>query len=270
VAGYDLLNEPGPGNAPGVTSSVLLGRLYQQAIASIRSAESDGFHHLVFFEPSILWSGLGFDASPPVGFSDDPALVFSPHLYSESITMDQGLGVTLTTVEHGYALAQRAADAYRVPLWSGEWGWFGDANDTRFYRFLDQQNQYRLGSAAWVWKQACGSPQTGADDPAIGNIIRVSCTTGSELPSDALQTAALAQAYPRRAPGRLSELTSSSSTVHLQVAGSGTGTLEVWVPGTLKPTVSSSGLSNVDIAAQPDGGWRLTADAVGPYRLELQ
>ena len=28
--GYDLLNEPGPGNSPGVTSSLLLGRLYQQ------------------------------------------------------------------------------------------------------------------------------------------------------------------------------------------------------------------------------------------------
>jgi hypothetical protein len=274
VAGYDLLNEPGPGNAPGVTSSLLLGRLYQQVITSIRAAESQaaqGFHHLVVFEPSILWSGLGFDASPPVGFSDDPALVFSPHLYSQSITMDQGLGVTLTTIEHGYDLARRAADAYGVPLWSGEWGWFGDvaAVGDRFNRFLDLQNANRLGSAIWVWKKACGDPQTGANDAVAGGLNLLSCTTGADVPSPAFQTTALSQAYPRSAPGTLTSLSSSPTTMDMKLAGTGTGMLDVWAPGPAAPAVSSTGLTQLAVTAQPGGGWRLTAYASGAYRLTL-
>jgi hypothetical protein len=275
VAGYDLLNEPGPGNSPGVTSALLLGRLYEQAITQIRAAEPQapgGFHHLVFFEPSILWSGLGFDVTPPAGFSSDPELVFSPHLYSQSITMDQGLGVTLVTIEQGFALAERTAAAYGVPLWSGEWGWFGTSASvaSNFDRFLDEQNAGQLGSAVWVWKKACGDPQTGATDTEAGGLNLISCTTGKDLPSPAFQTTALDQAYPRSSPGRLSHLTSSPAGVDLDLAGRGTGTLDVWIPGASKPAGTWTGLTGVTLAAQPGGGWRLTGSAAGGYTLTVR
>jgi hypothetical protein len=274
VAGYDLLNEPGPGGAPGLTSSLLLGRLYQQAITSIRAAESrdsGGFHHLVFFEPSILWSGLGFDTTPPVGFADDPLLVFSPHLYSESISMDQGLGVTLTSIEQGYTTAERTARAYGAPLWSGEWGWFGDPDDfhPRFDRFLERQNTDLLGSAIWVWKKACGDPQ---NDPAAttsgGGVVLYTCPDGKPLPSPAFETTALSQAYPRSAPGRLSALRSSVTTRDLRLSGTGTGTLDVWVPGPNRPEATGSGLTDIKSAEQP-GGWRLTAHTSHRYTLHV-
>ena len=275
VAGYDLLNEPGPGNSPGVTSALLLGRLYQQVITQIRAAEataSGGFHHLVFFEPSILWSGLGFDVTPPAGFSSDPGLVFSPHLYSQSITMDQGLGVTLVTIEQGFALATRTAAAYGVPLWSGEWGWFGSGAGTvsDFDRFLNQQNADELGSAIWVWKKACGDPQSDPNGQQAGGLDIISCVTGKDLPSPAFQTVALGQAYPRSAPGRLSRLSSSPTTVDLSLAGSGTGVLDVWIPGAAKPTGSWTGLRGVTLAAQPGGGWRLAGTAAGGYSLSVR
>ncbi|MFC7484800.1 glycoside hydrolase family 5 protein [Luedemannella flava] len=267
VAGYDLLNEPGPGNAPGITSGVLLGRLYQQIITSIRAAEAGAYHHLIFFEPSILWSGMGFDATPPVGFSDDPALVFSPHLYNESITMDQGLGVTLTTIEHGYELARRAADAYDVPLWSGEWGWFGDLDKVRgrYDRFLARQNTDLLGSAVWVWKKSCGDPQTGADSPSSGSLNPLACPSRSPMPNPAFLQPALSQAYPRAVPGRLTSLSSSPTGVDLSLTGDGTGSLDVWVPGATAPTVTSTGLTGLTVSQGPDGGWRLTANASGAY-----
>lgn len=274
VAGYDLLNEPGPGNAPGVTSSILLGRLYQQAITSIRAAESKvagGFHHLVFFEPSILWSGLGFDTTPPAGFADDPLLVFSPHLYSESITMDQGLGVTLTSIEQGYATAERTARAYGAPLWSGEWGWFGEPDDfrSRFDRFLERQNSDLLGSAIWVWKKACGDPQ---NDPEAttsgGGVVLYTCPGGKPLASPAFETTALSQAYPRSAPGRLSSLRSALTERNLRLAGSGTGTLDVWVPGTGRPEAKGGGLKEIRLTEKP-GGWRLTAHTSGRYTLHV-
>jgi hypothetical protein len=274
VAGYDLLNEPGPGNSPGVTSALLLGRLYEQAIIQVRAAESrapGGFHHLVFFEPSILWSGLGFDVTPPAGFSSDPGLVFSPHLYSQSITMDQGLGVTLVTIEQGFALAERTAAAYGVPLWSGEWGWFGTSAGvaSNLDRFLDQQNAGQLGSAIWVWKKACGDPQTGATDPDSGSLNPVSCSTGKDLPSPAFQATALGQAYPRSVPGRLSSLASSPAGVDLHLTGTGTGILDVWIPGAGKPAGTWTGLHGVTLTAQP-GGWRLTGSATGGYALTVR
>ncbi|WP_406835543.1 cellulase family glycosylhydrolase [Streptomyces sp. AHU1] len=274
VAGYDLLNEPGPGNAPGVTSSILLGRLYQQAITSIRAAESKvpgSFHHLVFFEPSILWSGLGFDTTPPAGFSDDPLLVFSPHLYSESITMDQGLGVTLTSIEQGYTTAERTARAYGVPLWSGEWGWFGEPDDfhARFDRFLERQNSDMLGSAIWVWKKACGDPQ---NDPAAttsgGGVVLHTCPEGKPLASPAFEITALSQAYPRSAPGRLNSLKSSLTERDLRLAGSGKGTLDVWVPGPARPEAEGGGLTGIRLERRP-GGWRLTAHTSGRYTLRV-
>ncbi|MFF3617219.1 cellulase family glycosylhydrolase [Streptomyces sp. NPDC002580] len=274
VAGYDLLNEPGPGNAPGVTSSILLGRLYQQAITSIRAAESKvsgGFHHLVFFEPSILWSGLGFDTTPPVRFVDDPQLVFSPHLYSESITMDQGLGITLTSIEQGYTAAERTARAYGVPLWSGEWGWFGEPDDfrSRFDRFLERQNTGILGSAIWVWKKACGDPQ---NDPEAttsgGGVVLYTCPDGKPLPSPAFETTALSQAYPRSAPGRLNFLRSSLTERDLRLTGFGKGTLDVWIPGAGRPEATGDGLTGIRLAKRP-GGWRLTAHTSGRYTLRV-
>ncbi|MGW2821954.1 glycoside hydrolase family 5 protein [Streptomyces sp. NPDC001443] len=275
VAGYDLLNEPGPGNAPGVTSSVLLGRLYQQAITSIRAAETKthgGFHHLVFFEPSILWSGLGFDTTPPTGFADDPLLVFSPHLYSESITMDQGLGVTLTSIEQGYTTAERTARAYGAPLWSGEWGWFGEPEDfrARFDRYLERQNTDMLGSAIWVWKKACGDPQ---NDPAAttsgGGVVLYTCPEGKPLASPAFEITALSQAYPRSAPGRLTSLKSSVPDRDLRLSGSGKGILDVWIPGASRPATTVHGLTGVQLSERP-GGWRLTARATGSYTLQVR
>ena len=273
VAGYDLLNEPGPGNAPGITSSILLGRLYQQSIDAIRAAEASapgGYHHLVFFEPSILWSGLGFDVTPPVGFSHDPALVFSPHLYSQSITMDQGLGITLTTVDHGYDTAARAAAAYDVPLWSGEWGWFGDLNAAkdRYVTFFDQQNARMLGSAVWVWKKACGDPQTGAADTVTDGLNRVACPSGHPVVSPAFERVMLSQAYPRAAPGRLSSLSSSATSRDLHLAGSGTGELDVWVPGSTRPTVTVTDLTGTTLK-RSGTGWRLAAQAAGSYALAV-
>jgi hypothetical protein len=186
--------------------------------------------------------------------------------------MDQGLGVTLVTIEQGFALAERTAAAYGVPLWSGEWGWFGTGAGTvsDFDRFLGQQNADMLGSAVWVWKKACGDPQSDPNGTEAGGLDLISCATGKDLPSQAYQTAALGQAYPRSAPGRLSRLASSPTAVNLSLAGNGTGLLDVWVPGAGKPTASWTGLRGVTLAAQPGGGWRLAGTAAGGYTLSVR
>src|SRR4051795_3318862 len=68
VAGYDLLNEPNTGYGPGAEDATALGLYYHDVIDAIRAAESSarrGFHHIVFFEPSVIWSAAAVDATPP-------------------------------------------------------------------------------------------------------------------------------------------------------------------------------------------------------------
>lgn len=280
VAGYDLLNEPGFGDDPPATTSTLLGRYYDRALHAIRAAESDtpgGLPHLAFLEPGVLWSGLGFDAAPAPGFTDDRYTVFAPHLYSESITMDQDLGITLTTIERGFALAQRQAKVYGMPLWVGEWGWFPFTtrqNAARTARFAEAVDDALAGDAVWVWKQACGDPQAAGDTTDTGNVVGVVCATGKDVPPDPATAALLSRPYPRAAPGSLTRLSASGDGPTLQLEGTaptgGTGarcTLDVWFPGETRPHPQASGLSGLTLRQVP-GGWRLTACASGGrYRL---
>ena len=202
VAGYDLLNEPGFGETAPVTTSLLLGRYYDRAIEAIRAA---GAPQIVFVEPSILWSGLGFDSGPTPGFTDDRNIVFSPHLYAESLTMDRSLGIPpIVGMDRQFVLAQRVADEYGAPLWSGEYGYWGDDVDVvdRLARYADAEDANRLGSAYWVWKQACGDPQNGIGPTGNGLMVQ-DCETGDDAaPRDDLLRI-LTRAYPQSAPGVL-------------------------------------------------------------------
>jgi hypothetical protein len=277
VAGYDLLNEPGIGADPPVSSALLLGRYYQGAIASIRAAErsANGFTHLVFFEPSVLWSGLGFDATPPPGFTSDRELVFAPHPYSESISMDQSIGLTLVSIERNLAMASRAAATYGAALWPGEWGWFGDpAIDTaKVGRFVEAQDRLGIGGAFWVWKQGCGHPETGDHAATAGNFIGLVCATGASLPAPAGFEVPLSRAYPMAVPGRLVSLTSSLTSRSLAFTGtiSAPGVncaIDVWVPGAARPVVTSGGVGDLTVTQVP-GGWRIGGCAHGTYTVRI-
>lgn len=265
VAGYDLLNEPGFGEAPPITSGVLLGRYYDRAIKAIRAGERRGFPHLVFFEPSVLWSGLGFEVPVPKGFTDDRLLVFAPHLYNESITIDQGTGLTVTSIERGFELASRAAEYYGAGLWSGEWGWFGDPAAAPIARYTDQEDRHRIGGAFWVWKQSCGDAHATAGARTGGNLMIEDCATGKDLPPPAEYVAELARPYPRSAPGRLTGLTSDRASLTARGEGSGCG-LDVWFPGEARPAVRGSGLRGVAVRQAP-GGWRITGCTSGSYSV---
>ncbi|WP_329164711.1 glycoside hydrolase family 5 protein [Streptomyces sp. NBC_01267] len=278
VAGYGLYNEPGFGDDASTDSSVLLGAYYDRALKAIRAAENatpGGFHHLAFLEPSVLWSGLGFAATPLPGFTEDPWTVFAPHLYNESITMDQSLGITLVSVERGFALAERQAKAYGMPMWSGEWGWFpftGKRAQSLAERFQDEADAYRMGGAFWVWKQACGSPESSTTSPAAGNYVQQDCATGDTLPPAAGVKDLVVRPYPRAVPGTLDALSSSRHTLKFSgtaAKGARSCTLDVWFPGSAAPKLSVHGVTDVK-SAREQGGWRITGCASGSYRVQAR
>ncbi|WP_426594428.1 glycoside hydrolase family 5 protein [Cellulomonas sp. McL0617] len=273
VAGYDLLNEPGIGADPPVSSGLLLGRYYAAAISAIRAAEKPGFTHLVFFEPSVLWSGLGFDVTPPPGFTSDTQLVFAPHPYSESITLDQSLGLTIASIERNLTMSAQAARSYGAALWLGEWGWFGDpsVDGGKVQRFVAAQDRLGVGGAFWVWRQGCGSPETDADAERSGNLVSVDCATGASTPPPAGFAEPLSRAYPQAFPGRLDSLTSGGADLSFAASvddPAASCRLEIWVPGEATPVLSTTGVTDAT-ATKVEGGWRVTGCATGSYTVTI-
>ena len=235
VAGYDLLNEPGFG--PGVDdTNTAMAAFYARAIDAIRGAEAaadGGFEHLVFFEPVILWSGLG-DAPVPAPFSDDANLVFSPHLYAESITAG---GVTIA---EGFANAEAKAAALDTTFWVGEYGWFGDPDEQAglVQEYARQEDRHLVGGAWWQWRQACGDPHSVGEGPAyeppdvLVHLHRTACPSGEDLGLTQPWATILSRTYPRTAPGRLTRLRNDpgSGTARIRGEVDGDGTLVLWVP----------------------------------------
>lgn len=286
VAGYDLFNEPHPGALVGINQTALLGRFYARAIGAIRAGERaarGGREHVVFFEPSVLWSGLAVDATPPPTFTTDRNIVFSPHLYAESISLDQTtLGIRALTIENGFSLARATAARYRAPLWSGEWGWYAadPATDRpQLERYAKQEDATLIGGAYWLWKQRCGDPHSfiSGDDrepePLTPGYNRYSCPGDRPLGIPESTRRILTRPYPRAAPGRLSSLSSDPVSRRVVVRGEdpdrrGSCRLEVWVPrGTgSAPRPRAINVRRLRVRRRP-GGWTVSGCATGAYEL---
>ncbi|MFD7842383.1 glycoside hydrolase family 5 protein [Nocardia sp. NPDC059764] len=262
IAGYDLLNEPNPGLRDPFSAADQLGKFYQRVIAAIRQAEHGSAPHLAIFEPSAIWSALGIDATPPAKYITDPLAVFSPHLYSESINIVNAF----PSIELGFKIGLDAAAKYKAPLWTGEWGWFGDPSSDapKVDRFIDQLNANRVGGTWWSWKQACGDPHSvrdGNTNKVQGNLNRIDCPSGVPLGLAPGYARPVSRAYPRAVPGTLATVTATGFT------GTGTGRVEAWYPGTARPNVQSTNVSDLTLT-QVEGGWQLIGTTVGSYSIK--
>jgi hypothetical protein len=289
VAGYDLLNEPNFGESPPLASTLLLANYYARAIQAIRAGEAQragGFHHIVLIEPSIIWSGFGIDNLPPRAFTPDTQIVFSPHLYNESITADQDFGITLVSVERGYALARAAAAQLGAPLWIGEWGYFRSSplDNPLMQRSAGAEDMSPIGSTFWVWKQACSDPHVWPGHVA-GNVRQLSCPALRDIGTATDLTRVLSRAYVRVSADGGARLQASGTSLSVagrfeQVGRSGSCALQLWVPGDKPPQPAEvAGMSAPEIVRQApgsatlgvSGGWIVSAClSGGDYRLTLR
>ena len=236
VAGYDLLNEPGIGLDAENNDTADLGAFYGRAITAIRAGETAGrgFHHVVFWEPSVLWSALGSSAVPSPGFTADKNLVFAPHIYAESLSSN--------SIPGGFANAHRVARHHGVTVWGGEWGFWPEhpveASD-KIQRYAAAEYAARYGGAWWDWKQACGDPhvvnQPGGQPSAVsGSLNRFTCPDQVMSAPDPAFADVLSRPVPRAAPGTITRLTSNGRTGRLVLVGRLTSgdrcALSVFVP----------------------------------------
>ena len=100
-------------------------------------------------------------------------------------------------------MSAEAAKSYGAALWLGEWGWFGDptVDGAKVQRFVAAQDRLGVGGAFWVWRQGCGSPETGDDATSSGNLVSIDCATGELSPPPAGFARAAEPGLPAGVPG---------------------------------------------------------------------
>ncbi|HET7822094.1 MAG TPA: hypothetical protein VFL10_11280, partial [Ornithinibacter sp.] len=174
-------------------------------------------------------------------------------------------------IERNLAMSAEAAKSYGAALWLGEWGWFGDpaVDGAKVQRFVAAQDRLGVGGAFWVWRQGCGSPETGDDAQSSGNFVSIDCRTGRlSPPPDAFATP-LSRAYPRAFPGRLNSLVSGGSDLRFTATLDDPDVncrLDIWVPGDARPNLETTGVADAN-ATRVDGGWQVTGCASGSYSV---
>ena len=156
---------------------------------------------------------------PAPGFTKDKNIVFAPHIYAESLSGSR--------IGSGFAQAIGVGQAYGVPVWSGEWGFFPenpqDAAD-KIERYAAAEDQYEIGGAWWSWKQACGDPHVvprpGAEpNPSTGNLNRFTCPDEVMTKTGPVFGDVLSRPVPRAVPGRITKLTSDGRTGVFDLSG---------------------------------------------------
>ena len=277
IAGYDLLNEPNMSQDGKIVGPQYFA-LLQHLITAIRAGEAKagGFDHIIFFEPIVVFPLP--NTTPPAGFSDDPNLAFAPHNYWEAITSG------IFTIEQGIDVDGSAAKAWNVPYWIGEYGWWGTEPETvaKLKRYAAAEDKAFASGAWWQWKQACGDPHglshaTAEPPTEVVQLNTLSCPGDKDEGFTPASAAMVSRAYPRAAPGTLTELTSDydARTMHLagRVDGAKTDArLQVWVPKTeahpAAPKVTGQGIDDVQVQAVA-GGWQVSATVGCAYELAV-
>lgn len=267
VAGYDVMNEP---NAFSAAQQASLADLYRDSLAAIRAAERrrKGHSHLVFFEPSALWSSVGKGAPPD--FRRDRNVVYAPHLYTGGFT-----GGPISRDDFQVALDEARAFG-GAPVLSGEWGAAPERaarnGDSYFIDHQGFQDDFRFGATLWTWRESCGDPHKVGDVragrvPTVWGEFEVDCQTKMVTGRRRDLVGQLTRAYPRAAPGRLTSTGYERRSHVFTAAGSSAPkrrTLVVFYPAsTSRRLIQATGLRRISVVPAPGGANYVSAETTG-------
>jgi endoglycosylceramidase len=272
VAGYEIINEPSPGfdAVPGEVDATELFPFYAKVIAHVTS-EVPGFHQLFFIEPNVErdvtdHSGI---VTPWSAYSPYPNVVYAPHIYTGTFTLDQQVASTrFFPSEGGYESAISDAKALGLPLWIGEYGNNPENDSTLLRTSLELQDRYALGGALWLWKE-------NANDVNRSVFWGV---YGPPFPPGTLQTSRVfytSRAYPIYTAGHVLsfgydpagarfELRAESSPVP---NGNRQRATVIFIPSTATASVAASGARVRTIARRGGGRLAYAWPTGGPYRV---
>lgn len=187
VLGYELMNEPEPGS----TGSLPFSNLYQassenlypfytkaiEALTGVRDAmatcpSSDpmtvgcaypALTHVtdqqIFFEPIAYRNLVDFSPQVSVPFTSYPNIVFAPHVYTHTFTLDtEVMGYTPQnspyppSYDFGYQTAEAEAQAMHAAVFVTEFGAAADTDATILSSELQAQDDTLTGGTLWAWK----------------------------------------------------------------------------------------------------------------------
>jgi endoglycosylceramidase len=268
VAGYDVMNEPNALSPEGIAGLV---ELYAGVVSEVRAAEeaAGGFPHLVFFEPSILWSD--FPIAPLPVFTDDPDVVFAPHIYRGGLTSGPVQRADFERAREEAALFGGA------PVLVGEWGSGPeralDPDDVYFREHQALQDEFRFAATLWTWRESCGDPHKAGEAraglvPQVWGEWDLDCATNTLRGRRQALVDQLTRAYVRAAPGRLERTAYDPADGRFEAAGSGAAEgaeLVAYYPARLhgEPSLAGSGLRRLRLRPAHEGGAYVLATASG-------
>lgn len=213
TVGVEIMNEPWPAG-PSPFEQRSLYPFYERMITGLRRA---GIVVPIWFEPSIL-RDVTNDALPQAArFSTDQDLVYEVHIYSGVFSPPYGPVASQSSLASSYANAAAEAKVFGTPFDVGEYG----SNATPAWNSwleaqLSLQNQYRVGSGFWLWKQRVGRWYN-------WSVVQLD----GALRSGTLRAQLLSEPHVDAVPGTLIATSSSASRLTATVQGPG-GTAVLW------------------------------------------
>lgn len=281
VMGYDLFNEPSPGQlAIGNEGSTFIP-FYRRAIASIRAVDR---RHAIFVEPSVLRSAISDPTNMPV-VSADANLVYAPHVYADRNGLSpEGKGRAtdreFTNAAREAAAAGGAAGA--LPVFIGEFGALDPPARTAYNtEFMTLTEKHIVGWSHWVWKDTCGDPHTGYGTFPDESVNTYDCANDRFTGVKPSRRFAYSRVYPTHTAGRIERLSFDPVSKRFELAATeapiGGPPTRLSIPLSLayggslgRVTVSSSGLGRIRLRRCSDGTALLTARPIrASYTLVL-
>jgi endoglycosylceramidase len=280
VMGFELINEPNPGFTVTGAEAQTIVPFYRRAIAAIRSVDR---RHLIFVEPNII-RDLNSDPIVMPFVSDDPGLVYAPHIYADrNGRSTEGTG---KATEREWSNAEREAveaggDGGALPVLIGEFGALDPpARDAYNSEFMALSEKHLIGWTHWVWKETCGNPHFGYGPVPPESMNVYDCRRDRFTGLKRNRVFHYSRPYPLFAPGRLIKLSFDERTKRFELAGTGGSrfALDVFVPlgvhygrSLRRISIASRGLRRLRVTRQRDGTARLRALAPkGSYSLTLK
>ncbi len=209
LLGLEIMNEPTFGSvSPPNFERQQMWPFNNRMIDGLRKA---GERRMIWFEPNIARDVVDRDTGQPEKFSDDGNLVYAPHIYTG--TFNDGGPAELRA---SYEAAVQEAKVYDAPFVDGEWGGGSDEKAESMRQLkLDLQDEFRTGSAFWMWKQKPGfyNWQTVNED--------------GSLRDDSMRAQMLSRPHADRIPGRLVSTSYADGELTTTKKGRG-GTVRLW------------------------------------------
>jgi hypothetical protein len=272
VAGYEIINEPSPGfNAvPGVVDATELFPFYAKVVDHVVS-NVPGFDQLFFIEPNVERDVTDQSAilTPWSAYSSYRNVVYAPHIYTGTFTLDQQVTSTrFYPSEGGYMSAISDAKALGLPLWIGEFGNNPENDDTLLRTSYELQDRYALGGALWLWKENAND----VNRAVFWGVYGPPFPPGTPQPKRILYTS---RAFPLYTAGDLTSFTYNPSSASFALRadsppvtpGARNLATVIFIPKAVTASIAATG-ARLQTVVQPDGtrisyAWPLG----GPYTV---